>query len=146
MSVMVLGPKVFNYIRAGIERAAYNRTVDHWYFYSLHYMRDKDIQQESLRLVKSLADLNELSYCGKYNDKMSSLSEFIRPTFTHKELTPLQFIKYVQCLVYNIEMEYCKPTAQQWADYQLLKKIEIEAMSAYINQQDEYKKAAWSED
>lgn len=144
MSVMVLDSKVFNYIRAGIERAAYNTTVNEWYFYRLHYMRDKDIETETLRLVRSLADLNELSYCGKYKDEFERLSKFIKPTFTHKELEPLQFIKYVQCLIYNIEPEHFTLTPQQLEDYNLIKQIEIEALSAYVGQLEGYKKAAWS--
>lgn len=149
MSVQMLDLPVFNYIRAAIEKAAYNRTVDQFYFYSVAvHFKEKDIQKETERLIKSWCNLNELSYCKKYEkhgEQFENLANFIEITFTHKPLNIIQFIKYVQCLTYNIEPEHFTLTEQQNKDLQLLKKIEVEAMAAYINSLEEYKNANWSD-
>lgn len=146
MSVQILDTPVFNYLRSGIEKAAYNTTVNEWYFQpiSIHF-KGLDIEIETLRLVRSWAAMNELSYCGKYKEDYEGLDQFIQPTFTHKPLTPLQFIKYVQCLIYNIEKENIAVfTNQQSEDLNLLKEMETAAMTAYITSQEEYKNATWS--
>lgn len=146
MSVLTLSPDTYNYIRVGIERAAYNSQCDEFYYYSVKQQcENKDIQSECLRLVKSWADMNEKSYCLKYNEKFHSLSTFINPTFTKKPLTPVQLLKYVECLSYNIELEHWEQTEQETADYSLLKKLRTEIGAAIIGSLPEYKNAAWSD-
>ena len=146
MSVQMLDLPVFNYIRAAIEKAAYNRTVDEFYFYSVSkHFRDKDIETETQRLIKSWCNLNELSYCKKYKEESDHLCEFIENTFTHKPMDIIQFIKYIQCLSYNIEPEHFTLTEQQTEDLNLLKKIQVEAMAAYIGSLEQYKNASWSD-
>jgi hypothetical protein len=143
MSVLVLDLPIFNYLIAGVEKAAYNRTVDEFYFYCIgSHFQHRDIETEALRLVKSWANMNEKSYCLKYKQDGNSLSEFIKPTFTHKPLEILQFIKYLQCLVYNIELTEFTPEEEN--DYKLLKRLLNDAMSAYIGSLEAYKQANWS--
>lgn len=145
MSVQMLDLPVFNYIRAAIEKAAYNRTVDEFYFHSVSkHFRGRDIETESERLVKSWCNLNELSYYKKYKEETRHFCEFIERTFTHKPMDIIQFIKYIQCLSYNIEPEHFTLTEQQTEDLNLLKKIQVEAMAAYIGSLEQYKNANWS--
>lgn len=149
MSVQVLDIQVFNYLRAGLLRAAYNSTVNDFYFSSVsrHFKECTDFETEAENIVKNWCDLNELCFCEKYKkhgEKFQQLSQFIQPTFTHKPLESIQFIKYIQCLVYNIEPEYLAMTEQQSKYLQLLKTLQIEAMAAYIDNLEEYKNANWS--
>ena len=143
MSVMMLDLPIYNYFRAGIEKAAYNNEINEFYFYSVRkHFENKDIPTEAFRIVKSWSNMNEKSYCNRYNEKNQNLSEFIEPTYTHKPLEIIQFIKYLQCLIYNIEI--IPFSEQEKADFELLKNILDDSMNAYISNLEEYKKASWS--
>jgi hypothetical protein len=143
MSVQILDTKTFNYLRAGIEKAAYNSTVNEFYFYAIRqHFHNKDIEFEALRLVKSWCNMNEKSYCNKYKGKFENLAEFIYPTYTDKPLKIIQFIKYLQCLKYNIEFDEYTP--QELKDYELLTVLIHQAMAAYIGNLEEYKQSNWS--
>lgn len=137
MSVLCLDLPVFNYIREGIKKAAYNRTVNEFYFYSIcEHFRDKDIEAESLRLVTSWCDMNEKSYCQKYkSEPYQQVCRFIRPKYVQVEI--LQFIKYLKCLRYNIEIE--------GEDLGTLNSLITDAMGAYIGNLEAYKNAKRSE-
>lgn len=138
MSVLMVDTEVYNYVRAVIVKAAYNRTVNEFYFYSIRqHFEDKDIEKEALRLVRSWSDMNEQSYCNKYKDKHEKLSRFITPTFVKKPLEPIQFIKYLQSIKYNIELP-------ENEDLTILNNLINDAMSAYIANLDLYKAAEWS--
>lgn len=143
MSVLMVDLEVFNYVRSGIEKAAYNTTVNDFYFYSVQtYFDNKDIQAEAIRLVKSWCKMNEQSYCIRYKETNDNLHEFIKITFTHKPITSIQFIKYLQAILYNIEAEAVKE--EDKPDLILLERILSDAQAAYINNLEEYKKANWS--
>ena len=63
MSVQTLDLKVFNYLRVGLEKVAYNNTVDEFYAYKVkRHFDSKDITIECERMIKSWATLNELSF------------------------------------------------------------------------------------
>lgn len=136
MSVLCLDLPVFNYIREGIKKAAYKREVDEFYFYSIqNHFQHRDIETESLRLVTSWCDMNEKSYCEKYKKPYQQISKFIETKYVQVEI--LQFIKYLQCLRYNIEIE--------GEDLELLNNLITDAMGAYIGSLEAYKNAKWSE-
>lgn len=138
MSVLMVDTEVYNYVRAGIVKGVYNRTVNEFYFYSLRkHFEDKDIEKEALRIVRSWSDMNEQSYCDRYGDKHEKISRFITPSFVKKPLEAIQFIKYLQSIKYNIEVP-------ENEDTKLLNNLINDAMSAYIGNLDQYKAAEWS--
>lgn len=147
MSVLTLSPETYNYIRQGIERAAYNSTVNEFYYYPIHvHFKDKDIEKESKRLIASWADLNMKSYCLKYkDDDFVSLSDFMSNYPNKKPIKAIQLLKYVECLSYNIEPEHWELTAQEKQDLELLNKTKDAIAYAIIGSLPEYEKAAWSD-
>ena len=143
MSVLTLGPNALNYIAAGIEKAAYNTTVNEFYFDVIRsHFRDKDTEVECLRLVRSWSDLNMKSYCLKYKDEFESLAPFINLD-TNKPLNAVQLLKYVECLSYNIEPEHWELSEQEKADLKILNKLQASISSAIIGSMKEYKTAEW---
>jgi hypothetical protein len=144
MSVLILDTPQINYIRAAIERCSYSSTVDIWHYSALiQHMKDRDIEKESLRLAKSWAALNDKSYAYKYREPYTDNTQEITAAAPFKHITPHQLLKYVQCLLYNIEPEHFAMTEQESADYDLLKKLETGISYAIISQMPEYKAAAW---
>jgi hypothetical protein len=144
MSVLILDTPQINYIRAGIERAAYNTQVNEWYYYCIaSHMRNRDIETESLRLARSWAALNDKSYSYKYKETYTDNTDEIQAKGPFKPLNPVQLLKYVQCLIYNIEPEHFAMTEQEQADYDLLKKLELNICTAIIGNTQEYKDAQW---
>lgn len=145
MSVLTIEPEVFNYVCAGLERAAYNTQVDEFYYSPVQYHFSKiDIEKEAIRLVRSWADMNMKSFCYKYKEEFVSLSCFIKRTLTAKELTPVQLLKYVECISYNIEPEWWELSEVEKSDLELLHKIEISIVKAIVRNTESYKKAEWS--
>lgn len=145
MSVLILDTPQINYIRVAIERAAYNTEVnDSYYYVIVSHMRGKDIETESLRLARSWAALNDKSYSYKYKEPYVDNTDEIEIEGPFKPITPVQLLKYVQCLIYNIEPEHFEMTAQEIEDYDLLKKLELNICTAIIANSEEYKTAGWS--
>lgn len=145
MSVLVLDTPQINYIRVAVERAAYSVQVNDGHYYCIiAHMRNKDIETEALRLARSWAGLNDKSYSYKYGEPYEDNTSEIKQQGPFKEITPVQFLKYVQCLIYNIEPEHFKMSPQEVEDYELLKKLELNICTAIIGNSEEYKKAEWS--
>lgn len=138
MSVLIPDLNVFNYIQAGIERIAYNTTCNEFYCYSVvKHFENYDISEEAERLVRCWIDQNEMSYNIRYNESSNKmLSEFYQPTATHKKLTAIQLLKYLECVSYNIEIESF--------EYTFLKTICTELTTAIVSNMPEYKVAEWS--
>ena len=142
MSVLVPDMKVFQYVHAGILKAAYNSTIDSFYSYSVvkHFKGCVDFEAEADRIIKSWMNLNEFSYNVRYKEESKTLlSEFFTSSFVN--LNPFQLLKYLECLNYNIEIS---PELFK-ADLQLLKAFTIEITSAIVSNMPEYKAAKWSE-
>jgi hypothetical protein len=150
MSVLTLDTPVINYIRAAIEQASYSTVVDSGHYPSIiRHMKDngsngyRDIEAESLRLVRSWSGLNDKSYAGRYREPYTDNMEEIQAQSPFKPIKPVQLLKYVQCLIYNIEPEHFTMTEQEAADYKLLKRLERDISQAIISQMPEYIKAEW---
>lgn len=152
MSVLVLDPKVISYIRKGMIYAAYNKTCDALFSSTMHmHFSDKDVETETDRIVASLYLLNQRSYSARYReeDKDHDLFNFVRRKVGLPN--PFQLLKYVECLMYNIEIDTINEKFDKWVtkqeqyDYKLLKKWRDELMSSIIDQMQEYKDAKWSE-
>jgi len=64
MSVLIPDLKVYNYIQAGIEKMAYNNTVDDFFSNTInrHFHNCPDISKEAERLVLSWLKLNQGCY------------------------------------------------------------------------------------
>lgn len=147
MSVQTLSPENLNYIKIGIERAAYNNQVNDFYYYPIHlHFKDKDIEKESKRLISSWADLNMKSYCLKYkDDNFVNMADFMGHYPTKKPLKAIQLLKYVECLSYNIEPEHWELTEQEKQDLALLNKTKDAIAYAIVGSLPEYEKAAWND-
>lgn len=150
MSVLIPNDEVFNYIHAGMTRAAYRRVCDEWYSGTMSsHFKHYDIEKESKRLIESWMELNLLSYHIKYRENRDELQVAFKETYTHKEMQEHQLLKYIQCVDYNIEIETIEDlleiSEQQRKDYKLLKQWCNDVMIAIINETPKYKKATWSE-
>lgn len=147
MSVLVPDLRVFNYIQAGIEKIAYNSLIDEFHSYSIqkYFKNCPDISKEAEKLILSWLNMNQMSYNKRYpNDKDdTNLCGMYYSTYTHKPLTAIQLLKYLECVLYNIEIEpediYFKTRLE------LLKNCTDELTRAIIAQTEEYKHATWSE-
>lgn len=159
MSVLVPDPQVYNYIHQGLILAAYRRTCDEHYSYTMHvHFKDLEIHKEARRLVHSWMTLNERSYLLKYEKRDIEKSEDFR--FVKWELVnvrPLQLLKYLKCVRYNIEIETIQHkgdlvnenlkavSERALADMELLSAWTEELMMAIIDKIPEYDDAKWSE-
>lgn len=160
MSVLVMNPKCFEYIRCGLILAAYRTTVDAFHSGAIYaHFKNRDVETEATRLIKSWAALNDLSFCVAYNQKGDSLCEFNGPR-TY-QIIPVQLLKYVECLLYNIELEtiaskksYSSGTVQNVPnvtnlmreDHALLKAWCGDIKDRIIGNLLEYELAHWSEE
>lgn len=107
MSLLIPETGVFEYVHNGLKRVAYNTTVNALHCSVIHeHFRDKDTEAEALRLVKSWAHLNELSYAVGYNmmdEPFTCAGEIIGKTYYPVE--PAQLFKYIHCINYNIDVQ-----------------------------------------
>lgn len=160
MSVLILDPKCMEYIHAGFIMAAYRTQCDQYYSETIRsYCRDKDIHEVAQIIVTGWAMLNELSYCVAYKEAGQSYHQFIRFT-RHWDVKPVQLMKYIECLLYNIDLETikCKESFTQGEVkgapevtpamremYALLKSWERDIKNAILHALPEYDGAHWSE-
>ena len=104
MSILVPDTIVFNYAEAGVIKAAYNRTIDEFYSHTVsdHFRNQGDTFEEARRLTRNWLTLILKSYNTRYEEEGGfELLEEIR---RHAgPLEPLQLIKYLQCIDYQIE-------------------------------------------
>lgn len=146
MSVQVIEPKIFSYIMSGLEKAAYNTVMDDFYIEPIRqHCKSLDIETECLRLVRSFSDMNNKSYAGKYKEEFTSDAAFIVPTLTHKALTAVQLLKYLQATRYNIEREHWTLSVQEKADYKLLADSIFYLMQSILHNTEEWKQANWND-
>ncbi len=137
MSVLVLDHKVFSYIHSGLIRTAYNRTADAMHGPTIYkHFENKELGKESKRLVKSWLFMNEVSYNKRYNTD-GFTDEVL--TISPLSVKPVQLLKYLEALSYNIEVVTNQP------DFDLLEKWITDLRYAIISEMEEYKAAQWSE-
>lgn len=147
MSVLIPDLQVYNYIQAGIEKIAYNSIIDEFYSYSIqrYFKNCPNIEKEAEKLVLSWLNMNLMSYNKRYPDEKENtdLCGMYSPTFTHKPLTAIQLLKYLECVLYNIEID---PTDEYFKTrLELLKKCTDELARAIIGNMQIYKNATWSD-
>lgn len=160
MSVLVLDPKCYSYMHSALKFTAYWTTCDIYYSEAVyHHCKLEDIEEETERLIKSWAYLNELTYNVAYNVAGNSMPEFI--TFDGaRRVNPYQLLKYLSCLHYNIELDTIASkksyssgpvanvpalTDQMKTDFQLLDNWITDIKNAIINNLMPYELANWSE-
>jgi len=143
MSVLVPDLQVYNYLQAAVERMAFNRTVDDFFSQSIssHFQNCPDISKEAKRLILSWLNLNQWSYNKRYPDEQDNINlcGMYREDVTHKPLTAIQTLKYLQCVRYNIEIE---PDLFK-KDLRLLNECIIDLQGSIIGNMEEYKKSTW---
>jgi hypothetical protein len=107
MSLLIPDTGVFEYVHQGLKRVAYNLTADALYCFEIYnHFKDKDTEAEALRLVKSWAYLNELSYSVGYNmmDEPFTSAQGITGK-KYYTVEPAQLFKYIHCINYNIDVK-----------------------------------------
>lgn len=146
MSVLIPDLEVYNYVNAGIEKMAFNHTVNEFYSYEIsrHFKNCPDIEEEAKRLTLVWLSLNQNSYNKRYpaeKDEINLCGMYYK-TFTKKPLTACQLLKYLNCIEYNIEI---KPADEQTKkDLQLLTDVIDDLKGAIIGELPEFKAATWS--
>lgn len=153
MSVLVADLEVYEYICCGLKYAAVNKTCDDLYSSSVsQHMKNKDWEEESLRLTKVWCRLNIECFDIQYKDKDVDNGLSMETFLTGRRIVHLQavqLLKYVECVSYNIALNTIKKVrqlnAEELADLQLLHTWKREIMEAILHQLEEYKSAAWSE-
>lgn len=146
MSVLTMDLKAFSYMHEGLKNTGYNSEVDDFYSPSIReHFRTKDIEAESTRLIKAWINLNDKSYGKKYKKSKNRLpmSEFYREYSHTGKITATQLLKFVQCLIYNIELEHWRNSSQEKADYRLLEAWSYDLLNAIVATTQEYKNASW---
>jgi hypothetical protein len=149
MSVLIPDLKVYNYLQAGIEKMAWTTTIADFWSDSIknHFKNCPNIEKEAKRLILSWLAMNQKSYSIKYKEtpeeiEKTDLTKFYYiSTFTHKKLTAIQMLKYLQCVSYNIEIKPVSEESQN--DLNLLERCINELCFSIINQMEDYKKATW---
>ena len=133
MSVLVLSPEVYSQIYHRIYMTKENKQCDINYCYEL-----REFTEDTLKaFIVELSNLNEKSYNKRYNEKSKVLqSEFINFN-TAKFIDVYQFLKYLICIDYNIEIQNKKAVKK-------LRAIISSVQFAIIDSLPEYKKANWS--
>ena len=143
MSVLHIEPKVFEMLYVKLIDYTYRKEVN------INYCSEfgRKSETELRELITTWANLNEMSYCDKYNDKFQELSKFIRFSFSGETVNTYQCLKWLQCIYYNIEVDTIKgeiSTQSKLAVTSLIKGIE-EIMSMIISEIPAYKDAQWSD-
>lgn len=151
MSVLQPDLKVFNYIALGLIKASYLHEVTEFYSTTMnqYFKNVPDIHNEVDNIVKTLIDLNELSYDCKYKQEQDKvkMSEFYK--YYHQDIKAIQLYKYLMCVIYNIELCTIEAAGVEITDYQykiynLIKVWKLELMAGIIGETEEYKNANWS--
>jgi hypothetical protein len=115
MSTLVLDLQAFAYIENAIRMAVYRNVCDEHYSEVIRRMNipNCETEAETERLVKNWLRMNEKSYDFRYNDTGDSMVPFYE--FKLYKPYPLQTLKYLECLIYNIEV--CKRIENNEAVY-----------------------------
>ena len=143
MSVLHIEPKVFEMLYVKLVDYTYRKEVNINYCSEFGRKSEKELKE----LIITWANLNEMSYCDKYNDKFQELSKFIQFSFSGETVNTYQCLKWLQCIYYNIEVDTIKgeiSTQSKLAVTSLIKGIE-EIMSMIISEIPAYKDAQWSD-
>lgn len=151
MSVLVLDPKAISYIKRGLEYAAHNAVCDELHSSTIwgHFKNFSGVFEESDRLMRSMYELNQLSYDLKYkHEEFSNLYRFVLPTIGI--VCPYQLLKYIECLNYNIESDTILSSGGTLSDRQLLdiklfEDWEYDILKALVHSTKKYKDAKWSD-
>lgn len=133
MSVLMVSPEVYSQIYNRIYMTKENKQCDINYCFEL-----REFTGESLKaFIIELSDLNEKSYNRAYKEKSKTFqSEFINFN-SAKFIDVYQFLKYLYCIDYNIEIKNKKAVKK-------LRAIIDSVQRAIIDSQPEYKNANWS--
>lgn len=144
MSVLIPHLRVYNYVNAGLLYCAYNNTCDDLFCYDInrHFHNCPDYEAEAERLTRSWLQMNTDSYNKRYKENENLQGVFFIGA-THKPLTALQLLKYIECIEYNIEI---KPIYKQEADdLQLLSDFKTGLMASIICNMEEFKTASYAD-
>jgi len=133
MSVLVLSPEVYSQIYNRIYMTKSNKQCDINYCQEIRDFNETDLKA----FIIELSNLNEKSYNRRYKEKSKVLqSEFINFN-SAKWIDVFQFLKYLYCIDYNIEIRNKKAVKKLRA---IIKDVQFQI----IDSLPEYKSANWS--
>lgn len=150
MSVLVLDIEVYEAVFEKARKYAFNKTCDINYCHTLSFDNEEQLKEH----IKNWMWLNEMSYIRKYKvDDKPTLAEFFDFRKTYN-IDTYQMLKYLQCMMYNIEIDTIKTGKTGREDpflipqdkmdsYRLLQKAITEISQTIISQIPKYKNAKW---
>ena len=148
MSVLMVSPEIYGQIFHRIYMTKDKTQVD------IDYCQEiRDFDTISLKaFITELSDLNEKSYNRAYKEKSKTMqSNFIN--FNHaKFIDVYQFLKYLHCIDYNIEIKNKKAVKKLRAIIKCVEFAIIDSLPQYkaakefaiIDSLPQYKAAKWS--
>lgn len=144
MSVLTLDERVYPAIANKIDNAGKRTVIDINYLHSCSHLQRTEIST----LVNTWHRLNVETYEIRYSEKPTPL-DTIEMIFDALPVNTYQFLKWLKCLNYNIEMENIEEvraiTPDEWAAHRVLDKIIENAMSTIIDSLPKYEAAAWGD-
>ena len=103
---------------------------------NLEVNNDEELNKELQKLGQLLVNLNQESINQRYNEKKKP---FIFDFEDRKSLSIFQFLKSVECLIY----QSCEGNCEERKEYKFLVNLTRVLTSKIINEIEEYKNAKW---
>lgn len=150
MSILIPDLKIYQAVATKMYYATSNPVCDINHFTSCFSFRSPLTEEKIWTLINHWLALNEASYYARYKEPITSpLTEFLKKKFIYDAPNTYQFLKWLQCIRYNIEPETIKKVRQLTVEEALalnfLDRLIREAQDAIINSLTQYKEAKWSE-
>lgn len=152
MSVQIPDLKIYQKVATKIFYATSNKVCDINFFPSCFSFKNPLTEEQIWNTVKTWLNLNECSYNARYKEEADehSLTEFLQCSFVYDSPNTYQFLKWLECISYNIErstVEQVRPLSEEETNaLKFLDNLIIEAKNAIIGSLPEYKAAEWSKE
>lgn len=150
MSVLIPDLKIYQAVASKMFDASFRTTCDINHFSSCFSFTNPLTEDRIWKLVKTWLTLNENSCDARYREESNQkpLTFFLKERFVSAPDT-YQFLKWLQCIKYNIELSTIETVREITEDereaYKFLSRLIDEAKMAIIDSLPEYKAATWSE-
>jgi hypothetical protein len=143
MSVMIVIDEVYESLSGKMLSASFNKTVNENYFSCCNDLTEPVIE----KYITDWAYLNDISYSAKYESGLDCPEPKLK--FKYRwDISSIQFLKWLRCIRYQIEMDTIKSTmsvsAELMHSYSFLEKLIRQVESAIIGAIPEYKDALWN--
>lgn len=145
MSVLILDQRIFPAIADKMWEATTNTRMDINYIGMMTNSRYEWDKVKIAAVVSDWCDMNERSYDTRYGEKPQHLKDDLRFRFKGGTPNTYQFLKWLQCIRYNIEEDHIEMSDQNKVSLHLLDTLIESAADSIVSATDEYKAAKWSD-